>query len=121
MTDDTIEVAADKPAPLAIVKAAPVEAVEPDTTAKGRLRAFEDSIVGKDAPRVHGKVERGHGSLYQRNTSPEQKAHHAALEHLVESEDRMAKASAHLATVQAEHDKAEADLAKHESAADGGK
>lgn len=46
------------------------------------LRKFEDEHIGEDAPRQDGKIERGHGSLFQR-LSDELKAMHGALENLV--------------------------------------
>lgn len=73
--------------------------------AKDRLRAFEDEVMGADAPRVNGHIERGHGSLFGR-LSAEHKAHHARLEHLVTAEQKLADASVKLAEAQAEHDKA---------------
>jgi hypothetical protein len=74
-------------------------------TAKTRLRAFEDATFGLDASRINGEVERGIGSPFARMTH-EQKAHHAALEHLVKAEQAMADASAALAAAQARHDAA---------------
>lgn len=74
-------------------------------TAKAKLRAFEDETFGADAPRINGEVERGIGSPYARMTAA-QKAHHAALEHLVKAEQAMADASAALAAAQAKHEAA---------------
>ena len=75
---------------------------DPDTAA-ARLRAFEDEHLGKDAVRLAGdRVERGSGSLYQRMT-PEQRKAHAALEKTAETEQKLADARAALAIAENEH------------------
>lgn len=74
----------------------------PETPTSERLRAFEDEKLGKDAPRIHGKVEQGHGSLFQR-LSAEDRAHHAALERLVEAEKKVAEARAALDAAEDRH------------------
>ena len=92
-------------------------AAEPaELTAKDKLRAFEDEVLGKDTPRINGHIERGHGSLYSRHTSPEQKVHYAKLEHLVKAEDKLAHASAELSKAQSEHDAALAAAEKSSDA-----
>lgn len=78
----------------------------PPVTAKSRLRAFEDDAIGEDAVRISDQIERGSGSLYQTVLTPEQRAQHAALEKLVEAEQRVADTSAALATAQIAHDQA---------------
>lgn len=87
------------------------------TPAHERLRAFEDEFIGKDAPRINGHIERGHGSLFDRELSPNQKAHYAKLEHLVHTEKRMADASAALEKAKVENDAAMAAADTAEKAA----
>lgn len=86
-------------------------------TAKTKLRAFEDDVFGKDAPRIDGAVERGVGSPYARMTD-HQKAHYAALEKLVAAEKAHADAEAALAAAEAAHDVAEAAAVAAEKAAE---
>lgn len=74
-------------------------------TAKTKLRSFEDDVLGKDAGRINGEVERGVGSPFA-NMTPHQSAHHAALERLVAAEKGMADASAKLAEAEAAHEAA---------------
>lgn len=88
------------------------------TPAHERLRAFEDEHLGKDAPRINGHIERGHGSLFERELSPNQKAHYAKLELLVHTEKRMADAAAALEKAKIENDAAAAAADKAEKAAD---
>lgn len=85
--------------------------------AKARLRAFEDDVLGKDAGRINGEVERGVGSPFAAMT-PQQKAHHAALEQLVAAENGMADASAKLASAEAAHAAAAKTAEAAEAAAD---
>lgn len=68
----------------------PFTAFEPDTAA-GRLRAFEDEKLGPDAVRINDKIERGHGSKF-RELSKEDQAQYAALERLIEAEQKLADA-----------------------------
>lgn len=56
-----------------------------EMTAAARLRAFEDDRLGADVTRYEGRVERGHGSLFNR-MSDEDKAAHAELEQAAEAE-----------------------------------
>lgn len=70
--------------------------------AKEMLREFEDANLGKDAPRVEGHIERGHGSRHA-SLDDSKKAEHAALERLVKAEDEVVAATAALAKAQAEH------------------
>lgn len=67
---------------------------EPDekTAASDLLRAFEDEKLGPDAVRINGKIERGHGSKF-RGLSEEDQAKYAALEKLVEAEQKLADAT----------------------------
>jgi hypothetical protein len=83
----------------------PLSALNEPIPAAARLRAFEDTHLGPNAPRVAGLLERGHGSLYVRLTDV-QRAEHAALERLVKAEQAVADASAKLAEAEAEHGKA---------------
>src|SRR6266496_2513957 len=53
------------PTPPPPVVTAPVAVPEPEPdTAKAKLRAFEDEHLGKDAVRIGGEIEKGHGSPY---------------------------------------------------------
>lgn len=83
------------------VEAEPTGAVE-------RLRAFEDEHLGKDAVRLHGRVERGSGSRYQnpKVMTPELRRQHAALDHLVTSEQHLAEAHTKLLQAEADHETA---------------
>lgn len=83
------------------------EAAEPQSAAQ-RLRAFEDEVFGKDAIRINAHIERGVGSHYQdpRKMTHEQRAHHAALERLVKTEQKVADTSAALAKAEVEHEAA---------------
>lgn len=82
-----------------------------------RLRAFEDETLGADAVRISGQVEKGHGSFFKTKLTDEQRNHHAALEHLVATEQKLAHASAHLAQAEAEHKAAEHKVAHTAEAA----
>jgi hypothetical protein len=82
----------------------PFEASEPGSAAQ-RLRDFEDEHLGEDAPRFGGKLEKGHGSLFQR-MSPEQQKAHAAIEKSAETEQKVADARAALAVAESEHNAA---------------
>lgn len=77
-------------------------------TAAERLRFFEDETLGHDAVRINGRVERGSGSWFQTKLTPEQRAHHAALEKLIETEQRVAAAKAALAQAEVAHAQAAA-------------
>jgi len=90
---------AQEPAPA--VEAKPSEPLP----AADRLRAFEDEYLGKDCVRISGRVERGSGSPYQR-LSHELRRQHAALEHLIESEQRLADAHSALLQAEADHEAA---------------
>lgn len=92
--------AAPTPAPVAAKTTAAAKA---PVTAKDKLRAFEDKIFGKDAPRINGELEHGVGSPWA-NMTPAQKRHHHALERMVEAEQKVAEASAALAHAEADHD-----------------
>lgn len=85
--------------------------------AADRLRAFEDDVFGKTAPRINGAVERGVGSPFAEMT-PHQAAHYAALEKLVAAEKTMADASGALAAAQAAHDAAAKTAADAEMASE---
>jgi hypothetical protein len=72
-----------------------------------RLRAFEDEKLGAAAPRHNGQVEKGHGSFFATKLTDADRAHHAALEHLVHVDQKVAHARAALAA--AEDELAEAE------------
>jgi hypothetical protein len=57
-----------------------------------RLRAFEDKHLGEDHLRPNGQIEKGIGSIFSR-LDPMHRAHHAALEALIEAETEHQKAS----------------------------
>lgn len=76
--------------------------------AADRLRAFEDEHVGKDAVRINGRIERGYGSRFK-ELSDEQRRQHAALEHLVDTERKLAEARTALIQAEADHEAALAD------------
>lgn len=109
--------------------AAPDENVADRLPARLRLRQFEDHHLGKDTPRIGGRIEKGHGSIFNRHRSvggklsDEGRAEHAALERLVEAEEELQKATAALAAAEARHaeaanqveKKAEAHAAAHAS------
>lgn len=78
---------------------------KPDHSAEERLRAFEDEHFGKDAVRIHGRIERGFGSKFK--NMPELHKHYAALEKLVETEKKVAETGAAHLTAIAEHEAAE--------------
>lgn len=85
--------------------AAVEQAIVPEPAAPSapeRLRAFEDEHLGKDCVRIRGKVERGSGSPYQL-MSPELKAQYAALEKLIEAEQKLADARAAVLQAEADH------------------
>jgi hypothetical protein len=87
------------------IKPDPVEPA-PDT-AKTRLRNFEDDVLGEDAVRISGQIEKGHGSHFKTKMTHEQRVQHGALEKLVEAEQKVADTSAALAKAEAEHEAAE--------------
>lgn len=91
---------------------------EPKPSARQRLRAFEDEVLGEKAVRISGNVERGSGSHFQTKMTDEQRAHHAALERLLEAEQKLADASAVLAKAEADHHAAELVVERGEEAAD---
>ena len=90
---------------------------EPPVSAATRLRAFEDDVFGKTAPRINGAVERGVGSPFAAMT-PHQAAHYAALEKLVGAEKTMADAQAALLAAQTAHDTAAKTAAAAAQASD---
>ncbi len=73
-----------------------------------RQRAFEDEHVGKDAVRINGKIERGSGSPFAA-LDAETKRQYAALERLVEAEQKLADAHAALIQADVDHEAALAD------------
>ena len=79
--------------------------------ARANLRAFEDRILGENAVRIDGKIERGHGSKFQK-LSAAAKAEYAALEQAVEAEQRLSLATNELSKAQAHHAQAAADVKK---------
>ena len=68
---------------------------QPEVSFAQRLRDFEDKHFGKDATRIAGQVEKGHGSKHQ--LAPDDvKAHHAALESAIGAEQALAELRAKL-------------------------
>lgn len=96
---DTPQPTAASPAPAASAPAPkpaePAADLIPQPTAAEQLRAFEDKVLGKDVPRINGAIERGIGSKFA-SMSPADKAAHAALERLVDADDRVTRAQAEL-------------------------
>jgi len=74
-----------------------------------RLRAFEDEHFGTDVMRINGKIERGSGSPFQKMSDAD-KAKYAAIERLIETEQKLAEAHAALMTAESEHEAACAAL-----------
>lgn len=93
------------------------EAAEPASAAQ-RMRAFEDEHLGAEAPRIDGKIERGHGSLFSR-LSPDQRARHAKIEHLAHAEDKVAQAAEKLSEAQVGHAQAVAALEEPDESKNG--
>lgn len=81
------------------------------------LAAFEAEHLGEDAPRHGGKIEKGHGSFFQRKLTEPQKRHHAALERLVETAANLAHAHQNHEKAKHEHDAALGKVAEHEAEA----
>jgi hypothetical protein len=88
----------------------PFEASEP-AAASQRLRAFEDEHLGEGAPRISGKLERGHGSLFSRLPIERQKEH-AAIEKTVATEQKLADAHTALLKAEADHNAALDDASR---------
>lgn len=86
---------------------------EAPPSAADRLRAFEDVHLGKDAVRLHGRIERGFGSPFKAML-PEKHQHYAALEKLVTTEQALSDARGTLLAAEAAHEAAGADAAKFE-------
>lgn len=84
----------------------PEVVAETEMAAHDRLRAFEDAVLGPEAPRHDGKPEMGSGSVFA-SLPDEHKAHHAALLALIEAEAEHQKASA---AEEAAHAKLEAAI-----------
>lgn len=90
---------------------APTEIVAHDPapmSAAERLRAFEDETFSKDGVlpvRINDRIERGSGSPYQM-AAPEVREQYAALEKLVEAEQKLADAKAALAVAEEAHGQA---------------
>lgn len=80
------------------------EQSEPASAAQ-RLRSFEDEHLGEDAPRFQGKLERGHGSLFQR-LPPEKRKAHELIEKTAETEQKLNDARAAVAVAENEHNTA---------------
>jgi|SRR6185503_10428030 len=114
--------------PIVAVEAPATISLEPGTTPPGwtpqpepmsavdRLRAFEDTFFGKKAVRINGRVERGFGSPYQMAKPATRKAH-AALENLIDVEQKLAAAHSALIAADVENDAAQktADDAEQEA------
>lgn len=94
----------DPPAEAPAPAPAPAPDAEPQPAA-ARLRAFEDKTIGPDAPRVNGALERGVGSLFSRMKADD-KAMHARLSKLVETEAKLSDATAAVTAAQQAHDAA---------------
>ena len=92
--EQRIEPPAHEPAP-----------VDEPMTAVDRLRAFEDEKLGKDTPRQNGAIERGVGSHFSRMADAD-KAMHAKLEKLIETESKLSAAHSALIAADVEHDAA---------------
>lgn len=77
----------------------PLAEPETESSAADRLRAFEDEKLGEGTPRFNGQIEKGHGSFFKDDKifTDADRAHHAALERLVEAEKQLAEAHAALA------------------------
>lgn len=123
MTDDTIETksAEQTKSPfhqiaqgdLGVVEKTINPEPEPEPVdAKTKLRDFEDKIIGKDAARIDGKIERGHGSKFQ-SLSEAEKREHAALEHVVDAEHKLMTATHELSKAQAHHATVSAAADRH--------
>lgn len=82
-----------------------------ETPAVDRLRAFEDeAFKGSQIQvvRIGDRIERGVGSAFAA-LSPEKKRQYAALEKLVEAEQKLADAHAAVIQAEADHEAALAD------------
>jgi hypothetical protein len=98
------------PTPPPPVTTMPVAVPEPEPdTAKAKLRAFEDEHLGKDAVRIGGEIEKGHGSPYA-GMRPDRRRHYEALERLVEAEQRLDAANVALTNAKVALETAEADV-----------
>lgn len=71
------------------------------TNAAQRLRAFEDEHLREDVERVNGHIERGSGSRFS-SLTPDERAHHAAIENLVKAEEKHSSATAAMSAADAE-------------------
>lgn len=80
-----------------------------------RLAAFEAEHLGEDVPRQNGKIEKGHGSLFHRNLTEQQKHHHAAIERLIDAEQHMMAARAKLQEAEHKHAEAQTKVEAHEA------
>jgi hypothetical protein len=83
-------------------------------SAKERLRAFEDANFGPDVVRINGEIERGRGSPFAEMTDDKRK-HYQVLENLIAAEQKLADASAALASAEADHEAAKAAVAAREA------
>lgn len=111
---------ADKPVekPILPPEHEPLIDENPAADAKARLRAFEDEHLGLDTPRIGDKIERGIGAPI-RHLSPELQAEHAALERLIDAEQKLAAAAGHLAAADVHHEEAKAHVEHAAAAVDG--
>ena len=96
---------------------APEPVVEEKTTAVMRLREFEDKHFGKSAVRINGRIERGYGSQFKQMPA-ELQAEYAALEKLVEAEQKLEDATTAVFTAKVARDAAEADVERAAMVAD---
>lgn len=90
------------------------------STGAEKLRAFEDRHLGKNAVRINGEVERGHGSAFALKMleSPELRREHAAIERLIDAEKHLAEAEGAVSTAKTAHESAKAAVAEAAKATD---
>jgi hypothetical protein len=108
MSDET-EIQTDAaPAPAPVIPADPIPDAPEAIDAKTRLREFEDEAFADskiEVVRIGDRLERGNGSAFA--ALPDHvKAKHAALERLVDAEQKLADANAAVAVAQSEYDAA---------------
>jgi len=143
MTDTTVTQAAPVPTPTPIVQPAPIvggqvvdvskeraaqdqpfgfgakpAGAPADQTASARMRAFEDAHFGKDAVRINGLIERGHGSAFTA-LDPAAKNQYAAIERFRDAEIALGVAEGDLSIAQAAHATATAAVENAARATDG--
>lgn len=85
---------------------------EPEMTAAQMLRSFEDEHLGKDVPRVEGKVEHGHGSKL-RKLEAHLRAHHDLLVKFAQAEEEMSTTAAAHSQAMIKHAEAAEAVKRH--------